>query len=525
MKCPNCHVENINSAKFCKHCGGEFLQAQKHVAQTTRSKPLLSRRKIMTILAIIAGVSIVGVGAWFGYDQWAQKKYLDMDYLKKLAAENSAMKLDYAKKNETDQIDQHLDKAHEINKKFKVSTGYFVKYAKGTNLKNDSQLKEFIEKRSLLDEMSLSESDCKKQSDPVFASKILASAGFNKQQNDRFMAIQKKCCEISRKLDDVEIEKDMEKVKGSYDERENANIPKGFTIVSEEPQNGEAGSVVVLVHGETKGMGNITVKEPINGVKLIGTGDITDIAKKAEDKLREILALWSSQNFTADSIAPFLDEKNKDKSADWEDSYKKIAFNWRRFESANPKSNDASLKEHSYSSIDYADSPVVYLPVEFKRNSGSLPTVPFFYDAKSDSWVSQNDTIAALFDITSNQSMDATITPEKFHYNEDDDCDPGWFSSWEQEITLSNAKITGKSGFSIQQNALLGHFTDIRLTADGFIGEAHIEGSSESSLDQDLINYVNQQKKNELIIKSLQSDNGDCKYDKDILLTIPTWEG
>lgn len=60
MRCSNCGAENPNSAKFCKHCGGKFLQNQDQITRSDRT-----RHKKSTLL--VTGIAVLAIVAVAGY--------------------------------------------------------------------------------------------------------------------------------------------------------------------------------------------------------------------------------------------------------------------------------------------------------------------------------------------------------------------------------------------------------------------------------------------------------------------------
>lgn len=65
MKCPKCHAENMNSARFCKHCGSELGNSHFNRERPMKINHLVSwiiTHKIITGIILLLGAIIVIYG-------------------------------------------------------------------------------------------------------------------------------------------------------------------------------------------------------------------------------------------------------------------------------------------------------------------------------------------------------------------------------------------------------------------------------------------------------------------------------
>ena len=526
MNCKKCDTENLDSAKFCKKCGQDLSQKEIKQAKPKRSVKI-SKGKIKFMIIAVVIIGLVGAGAMTFKKKVDEKRILSVEYLEDLDKRGDEEckifdDIQYKSMSEKE-IDAGLDKCAKIIEEMGKATNIFVVYAKESEFKDNAKIEEFIKKYDLLagssdgnkkdwDEESKELANIKYHI-KTNSSEFKKKTGFNEEQSEKFIGLMEEVLSFSKLFDDIKIEKKTEQVEASYTEQENNKIPVGYSIITTKPQNGEKENVKIIVDGKEKGSGEIVIKEPQNGIKMIGSGDTEDIAKQAEDKLNQIIKLWQEQNFTAATILPFLTEESQNKAPEFESSYKKIIFNWRRFDKVEPILNQASFKENTTWSQKNETYPfIVYLPVTVSYYVGKdVLKIPFYYSTKKNEWISGNGTIAKLFEIIKYQSIEAEISPKSFAFIKAGDCKK------DKEVEIKNINVNGVDNLRID-------FSSSSLRQIKFIVTINDSDSStkvdySSSLPLALIDFANKNKSTVLIGKDFEYNSyfdGNCLCNSNI---------
>lgn len=505
--CIKCNTINDDNVAFCKSCGNSFSSNKSDMTwkkQQFNKFSFPTNTKKIGILAIILVFFIFVVFSI--KSSWDSKKVLELEYLQALYIEDSALENDMRKLNDdninTKDVDVLLDKVGNYIEKYVLVTNSFAKYTEGISLENPDNLKEFVEKKELIDKIMPNHSAC----DITSATLHLTSVkSINLKQKTRFMEFIEKQCKASEPLREIIVIKDVKKVEWIFKEQTSKDIPVGYSIITLEPIAGEEWSVSVTINGVEKGSGNIVVKEPIDGIKMTGIGKTEDIAKQVDLILQEIITLWHNQKFSANDVLPYLDEANKNKASDWEWFYNKIIFNWIRLDNVKSLTSQIEFKDNVYDK----NYPIVaYLPYKDKYFAGYWETkISFYYDAKANKWVSTNTTITELFNDVLSQKVPAEVSPNKFQYVKDDLC-IGVLNYHIEDVEISDANIIGYNQF--RYNLQKGRAESSFLTVDGF-KDSMEHAYSNSNLPTDMISYINKEKKNQLIANKFSYNNGNCK--------------
>jgi len=525
MKCQYCHTENVLSAKFCKNCGsgvGENVSKKTFLVKRNFFFKSKKKNRIAFVLVVIVAIAI-----WFGNDYLAEKKNLDPTYLKALMSEvDSSTRIlgsDSTLKQASDSdINANIDTLVVLSEKIKTAVDYFYRYAKRTSF-DDEKMKAFIEKVDVFPSLFYSNSNNDSEICGNINTTLIGGVEYFTEtrkvqptiiQKEKMTTILNNYCQILATAKKIDIQREGESIPASYAEKESTNLPVGYSLIASKSQDGRKEKITLTVDAVNKGTNTIVTSEPKNGEKIVGKGEKSDISKKAEDILEKIIALWNDQTLSASTIEPFLDEKSKDQASDWQDTYSKVIFNWKRFDNFKVRSSDSEFDKDAYVSSGKTTAPILLIhpDVDFNDNIGSIP---FFYDASSDSWGSSNETIRAIFDIAKNQNILASISPDTIKFKETDNCMP-WYGSTNSEFTLTKAGIKNNN-YLYLENGSYYTFTKLVVTSPDFDSNSNLK-SSNASLDSDLIDFVNKQKKNNLTITSIEQNNGNCKSDKDVKL-------
>ncbi len=521
MNCSKCNAENLDSAKFCKKCGNNL--SENDVKQVKRKHSVkISGGKIKFAIIAVVIIGLIGAGAMFLKKKSDEKRILSVEYLEDLDKREEPCKkfvsdMMAGSLNEKE-INIGLEECDKYSKEWNKAIETFVAYAKDVKFNDDTEVKGFVEKYKILkygdDGNAVSAEECNSLVRELKANtdKFMKNTKTNENQAKKFISLIDEGCYYSKQFDSIKIEEKTEQIKAEYTEQENNKIPAGYSIITAEPQNGEKENIVIIFNGEEKGSGEIIIKEPQNGTKMIGSGNSEDIAKQVEDKLNQIVKLWQEQNFTATTILPFLTEEDQSKAPDLESSYKKVIFNWRRFDKVEPILSQVSFKENNKKDYPF----ISYLPVTVSYYSGNnAPSIPFYYSAKKDEWVSRNDSIAALFEIVKYQSIKAEISPTKFTFAKAGDCKK------DKEIEIKSASINGADNFKIDFSVSILYQIKFTLAIDSINSDTKIGYSS--SLPITLIDFANKNKSTVLTGKDFEYSSffdGDCLYGSDILFTF-----
>ena len=510
MNCTKCGSENLDSAKFCKKCGHELTKNEiKQVKQKHSVK--ISGGKIKFVIIAVVIIGLIGAGAMSFKKKTDEKRILSVEYLEGLdeRTEEECKILENILYDDMDkkEIDAGLDKCTKFTKEYAKAIEIFVAHTKEMKFSDDAVIKEFIKKYDILEgetdmnEMSNIVSDIKANSSK------LKKFGLNEKQIEKYVAIWNEVYSSAKLFDDIKIEKKIEQIEADYSEQENNKIPAGYSIVTTEPQNGEKESVAIIVDGEKKGSGKVITKKPQNGIKMIGSGNAEDIAKQGKNKLNQIIKLWQEQNFTAAEILPFLSEENKNKAPEWESSYKKVIFNWKRFDKVEPILGQVSFKENTvWNKKDETYPFIMNLPITVSYYAkDDTPKIPFYYSAEKDEWVSGNGTFVELFKIIQKQSIEAEISPTSFTFMKAGDCKK------DKEIKIKSASVNGADNLKIDFSVSLLYQIKFTLAVDSLDSDTKVGYSS--SLPLTLIDSANKNKSTVLTGNDFEYSSffdGDC---------------
>jgi len=525
MNCLKCETENLESAKFCKKCG-HGLGASSVGPVKRKPAVKISKGKIKKI--IIAGVIIglIGVGAMYVKGKSDQKRVLSVKYLEdmgKSSDEDCNIMTDttYGKRTEKE-IDAELNKCSKFMNEFGKVGEALVVYAREGKFNDNKAIDDFVKIYDAYEgagETKTSSSECSRNLELASSiSSMYKLYGFNEKQIEKLMAMYEEVCSISKKLEAIDIKREKEIVKADYVEQKNDKIPAGYSIVTTQPQDGEKEKITLLVDGVQKGAGEIISKEPQKGIKMIGSGNTEEIAKQAEVKLNQIVKLWQDQNFTAATILPFLTEENASKAPELESYYKKVIFNWRRFDKIEPMLGQANFEEYKLIGNNDNTHPfVIYLPVTVSYYStvslysgANTLKIPFYYSTEKNEWVSDSDTIDALFGIVKAQTINAEASPNSFAYEKIGGC------KTDAEVTIENVSVSGIDAFNYNYGRLSSNFS---LGADGFAGDSAVGGSTTVPLS--LVDFVNAKKITVLSGKSFTNVwYPECRVDKNVSFTF-----
>ncbi len=302
----------------------------------------------------------------------------------------------------------------------------YVSFAKKVNVNNREQLRNFLSLDHTLRDVGGGQIYCYPQGRGMMLADLLTPLGLNvpldEKQEKRLTGIFDTLCEGVVLLDKVKVDKETENIEGSYQEQQNENIPHGFSVTTLKPEDGTQETVTITVEGKNRGTATVTTKEPKNGVKITGSGSTEAIAQKASSILGELIQLFQDQTLDAATILEFLDEENKAKATTWEGEYKRIVFNWRRFDSYQPLLSQTTFEETgSFTSSNYLFQ--LQLPVQIRYYKGrETPQIPFYYDGNANQWVSTNATLEAVFNVIRKQKIEAGASQTQIEYPKTDDC-------------------------------------------------------------------------------------------------------
>lgn len=515
MRCHKCESENIREARFCEKCGSDLKSHTDGEARQARSFRMPAQAQKIGTAVVVLGVVVFG--GLFIKSRLESGNAMEIDSLRALSVENDALEKEMTvvfsgRSSSKEDIDAVLKKTESYVDRYSVVAKAFAQYAESVSLTNDVGLKDFVEKKALVDELGPHEGDCDVIS--LSASALVPTDSLDAKQKAEFFSLMTRYCADSEPLRNIIVKKNTKPVEGTYREEKSQDIPIGYSIVSQEPVNGERGMVSVSINGKEKGSRDIVSKDSIEGVKLMGAGKTEDIGKKVDAKLQEILLLWRDQKFSASDILPFLDEKNKKKATDWESAYKKTVFNWARFDKLKSSANQIEFKDTESNK----DFPITaYIPVQDTYYVGyGKPQIPFFYDVKTNAWVSSNATIAELFALVEGQSLFAMdISPDTFRYKKTDSCKSGWFFDVDKSIKITKVSIDGYATFKY---SLEGGYTRKETVVVEGMNDDPIQGNK--ILPSDVISYINKEKKTRFIGKEFVASSGSCTSNPDIKFTF-----
>lgn len=403
----------------------------------TEEKEAKNSNKLFKLFAPILGVvAVIGlvyfISTNFAFSVGNQDKLdelTEMDKELNTKIEEIFMSEDMSKEDAT-RLYKDMKK---FNRLFRKEAKAFVSLAKKVKVDDREDMKDFLEREKKIMEIAVSEDDCRGGRIIILA--YLEETDLSDGNKDRVMDIYNESCDISRLLDVVEVKRETESAGlfsfkeipknmadeySEYDEEENKNIPVGYNIVSLEPDKGFAEEVELFVDGKNKGKSKVVTAEPSKGKRVKGTGDSGDVAREGEKILAEILESWENQKMSAADVLPFLSDENQNKAQEIESNYKKILFNWKRFEKYEPMLNQVTFNENK-SDKNYPF--VMNLPIIVEGVESDPPkSVSFYYGAKEDRWVADYSTFNALFIIVDAQLISSKASPDKFNYISSDTC-------------------------------------------------------------------------------------------------------
>ncbi len=291
----------------------------------------------------------------------------------------------------------------------------------------------------------------------------------------------------------VHIRRTTDSIPAKYDEQESKTIPIGYTIIKEDPEDGEIEFAEVSVDGkQMKDSVHLSEKPPKNGIKLVGTGTVEDIMPALKQELNKLFDMWNNQTFTAQNILPFLIEEEKERALDLERRYKSIVLNWKRFSDIKVVADDTYFEK-----IRNDDYPIAAY-ITLKNNSDRISLsrnkeINLFYSAKEGKWIVAKDTLDDLFSYADRQKIYAEVTPKEVYPIETDSCS-GKYSKKIDEVYLRDSNYLR---LPYKMNLDIGGFA---------------LNTGSTNLEKDLISHINKNKISKFTIKVVHTGFwSDCE--------------
>jgi hypothetical protein len=504
-------------------------------------------RRNTRVAGVLVVLAAIGVAAWFGYGYYEKKQALSLENLRALAEEGNSITKTAAEevKNSSSgkpteqQADDLLGKEEIFSKKRNAAIGYFYEYAQKADLKDTAELERFVQSWSLLNAsgvLSMPVSECEKfesKSENAAMQELAQSSGIDwltDAQKKRILTLSKKSCPAAVQLDKIAVSQMKPKpIEAGYDEKKSENIPEGYSVVTTPAVNGTMADATVTVDGVRKGSGTVVVSEPKKGVKIVGSGDKVAIAKKAAEKIQPIIDLWNNQTFSVSAMEPFFAGVDKKELIDLENWYKGQTFNWKSLETASINFEKVDFSGKGVGTATQGEPKPFSMMIPLTIDNG-VSQAPFysFYRPEQDDWdFSQSqdffEEIRVSLGVAGQASFIANVSPENFLYKTNDKCVVYGLSS-----EMANSSGIGKQ--SLRDVVISGgdeisfsdQFTDIAIAVDGTdVTQTLKNKNGKSTLDQTVIDAINQQKTTDLTVKSLRSSSDeDCTYNGDIHLSF-----